>query len=59
MTHAHLEALQNKHSRLEEEIRVESQRPAARDQDIRRLKEEKLLLKEKIVEETRRIEEGQ
>lgn len=52
----HLQALQDKHRRLDEVIREETLHAGSQDHEIRRLKEEKLLLKEQILEETRRIE---
>lgn len=46
----HLHALQKKHAALEEKIHKESIRPARNDIVIRRLKEQKLHLKEEIAE---------
>lgn len=46
----HLHALQKKHAALEEKIHKESIRPARNDVVIRRLKEQKLHVKEEIAE---------
>jgi len=48
MAQAHLQSLQKKHAVLEDKIQRESSHAARNDQIIRRLKEQKLLLKERI-----------
>jgi len=48
MAQAHLKALRKRHADLEEKIRKESAHPARNDQAIRRLKEQKLHIKEQI-----------
>ncbi len=48
MPNTHLEALQRKHHVLEAKIHEELTHPASDDLKIRRLKEEKLHLKEEI-----------
>lgn len=48
MVHAHLQALQRKHEELEEKINQEAKHAARNDLAIRRLKEQKLLIKEQI-----------
>lgn len=48
MAQAHLSALQKKHAALEDKIHREATRPARNDMVIRRLKEQKLHIKEEI-----------
>lgn len=48
MAQAHLSALKRKHEALEEKIRQESAHAAKDESAIRRLKEQKLHLKEEI-----------
>ncbi len=48
MARTHLQALRRKKETLEEKIRRETTHAARNDMIIRRLKEEKLLLKERI-----------
>lgn len=48
MMSSHLQALEKKHETLEHRIAAEMSHPARDDQAVRRLKEEKLHLKEKI-----------
>lgn len=46
---AHLAELAERHKSLERKIAEELARPGSDDQDIRRLKQEKLKLKEEII----------
>ena len=46
---AHLQELSEKHRALERRIQEEMARPGSSDADIRRLKQEKLKLKDEIV----------
>jgi hypothetical protein len=48
MVQAHLQALKKRHAELEEKIHKESNYAARNDQIIRRLKEQKLHVKEEI-----------
>ncbi len=48
MSTAHLKALRKKHEELENLIHQENTRPAPNDQEIRRLKEQKLHLRDEI-----------
>lgn len=48
MTHAHLRALQKKHEDLEKKIHEETTHAAKDEQAIRKLKEQKLYVKEEI-----------
>ncbi|MBI1214714.1 MAG: DUF465 domain-containing protein [Alphaproteobacteria bacterium] len=48
MVHAHLQALQKKHEELEKQIHRENSHAARNDVAIRRLKEQKLHIKEQI-----------
>lgn len=49
MSQTHLAALQKKHATIEAKIHNELKHPARNENLLRRLKEEKLHLKEKIV----------
>lgn len=48
MPNSHLRSLQDKHEKLEENIRCESNHPTRDDILIEQMKKEKLLLKEEI-----------
>jgi len=47
---AHLKALKNKHTKLEQDIHSEMSHPSRNDMLIEKLKKEKLYLKEMIAE---------